>query len=254
MAIERRTLCGLPFDDVGFETALALVATARPTDRFAYVVTPNVDHVVRAARGSADLARMYEGALLSLLDSRVLHRLAAGHPARPRAVVPGSTLTQALFGRVIGPDDPITVVGGDAATIAALRRRHGLSRLRHHDPPMGFADDPAAFEACIAFVEEAPARFVFLAVGSPRQERLAQALVARGRATGIGLCIGVSLAFAAGTRARAPAWMQAAGLEWLHRLVSEPGRLWRRYLVDGPAILPILLADRRMRRRTASAR
>jgi UDP-N-acetyl-D-mannosaminuronic acid transferase (WecB/TagA/CpsF family) len=48
--------------------------------------------------------------------------------------------------------------------------------------------------------------------------------------------------------------MQAAGLEWLHRLVSEPGRLWRRYLVDGPAILPILLADRRMRRRTASAR
>lgn len=254
MAIERRTLCGLPFDDVGFETALAMVATARPTDRFAYVVTPNVDHVVRAVRGPADLRRLYDGAFLSLLDSRVLHRLALGHPGRPRAVVPGSTLTEALFRAVIRRDDPITVIGGDAATVAALRRRFGLARLRHHEPPMGFADDPAAFEACLAFVEAEPARFVFLAVGSPRQERLARALVERGRATGVGLCVGISLAFAAGTASRAPAWMQAAGLEWLHRLMSEPGRLWRRYLVDGPAIVPILLADRRARRRATATR
>ncbi len=254
MAIERRTLCGLPFDDLDFETALALVATARPGDRFGYVVTPNVDHVVRTARGPADLLRIYEGATLSLLDSRVLHRLAVGHPGRPRTVVPGSTLTEALFRRVVRPDDPITVIGGDASTIEALRRRHRLSRLRHHDPPLGFADDPAAVEACLAFAEAVPARFVFLAVGSPRQERLADALRRRGRATGIGLCIGASLAFAAGTSRRAPAWMQAAGVEWLHRLLSEPRRLWRRYLIDGPAILPILLADRRSRRRAAPVR
>jgi UDP-N-acetyl-D-mannosaminuronic acid transferase (WecB/TagA/CpsF family) len=48
--------------------------------------------------------------------------------------------------------------------------------------------------------------------------------------------------------------MQAAGVEWLHRLLSEPRRLWRRYLIDGPAILPILLADRRSRRRAAPVR
>lgn len=254
MVIERRTLCGLPFDDVAFETALALVATARPEDRFAYVVTPNVDHVVRAVRGPAELRGIYEGAFLSLLDSRVLHRLAIGHPGRPRAVVAGSSLTEALFRTTVRPDDPITVIGADAATIAALRRRHGLTRLRHHDPPMGFADDARAVEDCLAFVEAEPARFVFLAVGSPRQERLADALRRRGRASGVGLCVGASLAFAAGTMTRAPAWMQAAGLEWLHRLLSEPARLWRRYLVDGPAIVPILLADRRARRRATAAR
>jgi N-acetylglucosaminyldiphosphoundecaprenol N-acetyl-beta-D-mannosaminyltransferase len=254
MAIERRMLCGLPFDDVSLETALAIVATARPTDRFAYVVTPNVDHVVRAARAGREVVHFYDRALLSLLDSRVLHRLALGHPARPQAVVPGSTLTAALFSRVIATDDPITVIGCDAGTVTALRKRYGLTRLRHHEPPMGFADDPAAFDACLTFVEAASARFVFLAVGSPRQERLAHALVRRGRASGIGLCIGASLAFAAGTMDRAPRWMQGAGLEWLHRLASEPRRLWRRYLIDGPAILAILRSDRRAIRRASAGR
>ena len=67
-----------------------------------------------------------------------------------------------------------------------------------------------------------PARFVFLAVGSPRQERLAAAIAATGQATGTGLCIGASLDFLAGVQRRAPSWLQRAGLEWLHRLRRRP--------------------------------
>ena len=89
-----------------------------------------------------------------------------------------------------------------------------------------------------------PARFIFLAVGSPRQEMLAAAIQATGRATGIGLCIGASLEFIAGAQPRAPAWMQRTGLEWLHRLGRDPRRLARRYLIDSPAILPMLLRER----------
>lgn len=109
---------------------------------------------------------------------------------------------------------------------------------------MGFAADPAALAATVAFVLSHPARFVFLAVGSPQQEVLAAAIAATGRATGIGLCIGASLEFLAGAANRAPRWMQSAGLEWLYRLGGSPRRLARRYLLDSPAVFGMLVRAR----------
>ncbi len=73
---------------------------------------------------------------------------------------------------------------------------------------------------------------------------LAAAIARTGRATGTGLCIGASLEFLAGARPRAPVWMQHAGLEWLFRLTTDPRRLARRYLLDCPAILTLLLRER----------
>ena len=60
-----------------------------------------------------------------------------------------------------------------------------------------------------------------------------------GRATGVGLCVGAALDFLSGRAERAPVWMRRAGFEWLHRLVSEPGRLWKRYLVTGPKVFSL---------------
>jgi N-acetylglucosaminyldiphosphoundecaprenol N-acetyl-beta-D-mannosaminyltransferase len=108
---------------------------------------------------------------------------------------------------------------------------------------MGFDRDPAAFADTVSFVLAHPARFVFLAVGSPRQERLAAAVAASGRGTGTGLCIGASLGFLAGAEQRAPEWMQLHGLEWAFRLAIDPRRLARRYLLDSPQIVSLLLRE-----------
>jgi UDP-N-acetyl-D-mannosaminuronic acid transferase (WecB/TagA/CpsF family) len=151
-------------------------------------------------------------------------------------VATGSDVTAAL----LRPGETITVIGLDAAHVPGLIARTGLAGIAHHNPPMGFENDPAAFGAAVAFVVAHPARYVFLAVGSPRQERLAAAIVATGRATGTGLCIGAALEFVAGARRRAPRWMQRAALEWLARLTAEPRRLWRRYLIDCPVVLRLL--------------
>ena len=100
---------------------------------------------------------------------------------------------------------------------------------------MGFIDDPAERQRAVRFVVEAGARFTFLAVGSPRQELIAHDVMTTGEASGIGLCIGASIEFLTGTQQRAPAVLQRLHLEWLFRLLSDP-RLWRRYLLEGPAI------------------
>src|SRR3954451_15613049 len=86
-------LLGLDFDAITPAEALSLIA-ARPADAsFAYVVTPNADHLVRLARDPASYQPLYDGAWLRLLDSRVVVRLARlfGLPVPP--VVTGSNLT-----------------------------------------------------------------------------------------------------------------------------------------------------------------
>jgi exopolysaccharide biosynthesis WecB/TagA/CpsF family protein len=150
-------------------------------------------------------------------------------------------VTGRLFGEVIRPQDKVVVIGGSDEQAATLANKYGLEGLRHLNPPMGFIKDPAAVDACLRFIEaESPFRFCLFAVGSPQQEILARAVQTRARARGLGLCVGASINFLTGTERRAPGWMQRAGLEWLFRLLNDPGRLAKRYLVRGPRIFLLL--------------
>jgi len=223
------------FDRIGFDTALARISE-RPAERpFAFVVTPNVDHLVRLQCDTV-LAPLYAQAWLTVCDSRVLE-LVAALSGETVEVSTGADLTEALFDRVITADETVTVIGGDETVIDGLKARYGLTDVRWHQPPMGLRHKPEAIAEAAAFVANNPSRFVFLAVGSPQQELIAEACLQRGDCTGVGLCVGASLDFLSGKAQRAPAWMQKTRLEWLHRLVSEPDRMWRRYLIDGPKIV-----------------
>jgi exopolysaccharide biosynthesis WecB/TagA/CpsF family protein len=242
-------LLGLDFADLDINAAAAMLA-ARPAGApFAYLVTPNADHLVRLARDPARYGPLYRDAAWRLLDSRVVARLARLLGLKAPPVVPGSDLTARLLAAVIEPDAPLAMLGGSAATAAAIAVRYGLRALHHHDPPMGFDTDPTAFEAALRFVEASAARFTFLCVGSPRQEMVARALLRRGRVGGTALCVGASLRFLSGEEARAPRPVQRAGMEWAWRLAQDPKRLARRYLVDDPAILGLLWRERSALRR-----
>lgn len=243
-------LLGIDFTDLSLAGVIDWLVARPAGAAFGYVVTPNADHLVRLARNPA-LLHLYAEAALKLLDSRVVARLAGllGLPAP--AVVPGSDLSAALIGHVIDQDEPVTVLGLAPEAMARLTERTGLRRIAHHNPPMGFEHDPAAFEAAVGFIEAHPARFTFLAVGSPRQCMVANALQRRGRARGMGLCIGASLLFLTGEERRAPGPVQRAGLEWAWRLAQDPRRLARRYLVDSPAIIALLRREAQARRPAA---
>jgi exopolysaccharide biosynthesis WecB/TagA/CpsF family protein len=209
-------------------------------ERYGYVVTPNADHLIRLDEDPA-FRELYQAADFVLLDSRFLARLIAlaGGPRLP--VCAGSDLTAALFSAVIGPDDPLVLIGGEPGQAAALAARYGLTQLAHFNPPMGFIRDPAAVEATLAFVEShGPFRFCLLGVGAPQQEAIARMLKDRGRARGLALCIGASVNFLTGAERRAPRWLQGLGLEWLFRLLQSPRRLAHRYLVRNPRVFALL--------------
>jgi N-acetylglucosaminyldiphosphoundecaprenol N-acetyl-beta-D-mannosaminyltransferase len=237
------SLLGLNFANLTVAQSASRIAV-RPDDApFGYVVTPNAHHLVRLNH-DPQLRAIYRAAALCLLDSRVVAALSWLLGLRVPVVTPGSDLTAELLAHHLRPGEKITIVGLAPIWLPVLVTRFGLAVPAHYNPPVGFDSDPAAFAAAVAFVRAHPSRFVFLAVGSPRQEYLAAAIAAAGDATGTGLCIGASLDYLAGVRRRAPLPMQRLGLEWLFRLVSDPRRMARRYLIESPAVIALLLRER----------
>jgi exopolysaccharide biosynthesis WecB/TagA/CpsF family protein len=244
MPTDRREFLGLRFDPLTMAQALQRLSGAMPDDPYSYVVTPNVDHVVRLheSRDSGrSLRPLYEAADLCLCDSRVL-QLLAGARGVTLPVVPGSEMTALMFDRVIKPSDRIAIVGGDGALLADLRSRFPGNEFVQHIPPMGLRTDVGARREAAAFIANSGARFTFIAVGSPQQEMIAREVKALADARGTALCVGASLEFLTGRVKRAPQLAQRLRLEWAHRLLSNPRRLWRRYLLEGPRIF--LLAYR----------
>jgi exopolysaccharide biosynthesis WecB/TagA/CpsF family protein len=238
MTIPRR----ISFLDIGFdpidEAGLAEELRARTAQKpFRYMVTPNVDHVVRLSRldpaGPEHIA--YRQADWCVCDSRILGRLAV-FCGVVLPVVPGSDLTARLVCDILDPADRLCLIGGDDQAREALAAIRPDIEIVQHIPPMNLPQNIAARAVAAQFAADARARFILLAVGSPQQELIAHMIAELPGATGTALCVGASIDFLTGRAKRAPRWMRRASLEWLHRLSSDPVRLWRRYLLDGPRI------------------
>jgi exopolysaccharide biosynthesis WecB/TagA/CpsF family protein len=229
----------LNIDDYDLEETLKIVA-GFGSDHYGYVVTPNVDHVIRHFQ-DRHFRSLYAHASYVLLDSRFLANTMGLFRRQVIRVCLGSDLTTSLLSTVIKPLDVAVLVGGTAAQAQRLRASFGLEALHHIDPPMNFIRDPAAVEACLREIEAAsPFRFCFLAIGSPQQEIIALKLKERGAARGLALCVGAAINFVTGVERRAPLWVQHWGLEWLFRLLQNPRRMAKRYLVRGPRIFLLL--------------
>lgn len=229
----------LDIDDYDLTEALEIVS-AFGVDRYGYVVTPNVDHVIRHYQDNQFRA-LYEQAAYVLLDSRFLAHTVGLVRRQILRVCLGSDLTTSVLHTVIKPLDVAVLVGGTRAQAQELRMRFGLKALQHIDPPMNFIADAAAVETCLREIEAtSPFRFCFLAIGSPQQEIIAQKLKERGVARGLALCVGASINYITGIERRAPLWMQKLGFEWFFRLVQNPKRMAKRYLVRGPRIFLLL--------------
>jgi N-acetylglucosaminyldiphosphoundecaprenol N-acetyl-beta-D-mannosaminyltransferase len=94
-------------------------------------------------------------------------------------------------------------------------------------------------EQIIDTINRSGAKFVFVALGCPKQEKWMASMKGRVQACMIG--IGGALPVLVGMQKRAPRWMQKTGLEWFYRMVQEPGRLFKRYAVTNTLFLWLLL-------------
>ena len=213
----------------------ALRAQARELARgpYGYVVTPNVDHVVKLMDGRVS-REVYDGATLKVCDSRILAHLARLRGKR-LDVYPGSDLTADLLASPEAEGLTIAVFGPDRVAFDELAARYPRQTLRFLEAPMLTPGSGEWIEA-VDGAARADWDILLACVSFPKQELFAHALKAAGRERGVALCVGASVDFLTGRQQRAPKLFQTLSLEWLHRLLSQPRRMFRRYVVEGPAI------------------
>ncbi|HYD28993.1 WecB/TagA/CpsF family glycosyltransferase [Brevundimonas sp.] len=224
----------LDFADGDRPALLARVVGMARAEGYAWVVTPNVDHVIKLMDGRVE-ADVYRDADLKVCDSRILAHLARLR-GKALAVYPGSDLTADLLASPASDGLIIGVFGPDRAAFDDLAARHPRRRLTFIDAPMGLTPGTGAWITAVDTAARADWDVLLACISFPKQERFAYALRAAGRERGVALCVGASVDFLTGRQQRAPRLYQQLSLEWLHRLMTQPRRMFRRYVIEGPAI------------------
>jgi N-acetylglucosaminyldiphosphoundecaprenol N-acetyl-beta-D-mannosaminyltransferase len=255
----RACLFGIQIDPIRMQDAVARIRDwirDRPvTCRF--VVTPNVDHIVML-QGNDDFRRAYDSADLVLADGWpvVWAARTVGQPLPE--LVPGSDLVPALFLAASaafraerqsdsGTDgQPLRVfLLGAAPGVAARAARRiesdwlGVEVVCQYSPPLGFENDSVETTSILERIAEIRPDVLVVGLGAPKQELWVHRHQERIHAS-VALCVGTTIDFLAGQRRRAPLWMRRARIEWLHRMLSEPRRLFRRY-ARGACVFPRLV-------------
>ncbi len=224
------------------------------------IITANLDFIAITRRQPA-FAALIDGADFVVCDGKPLQWASQiqGDPIPQR--VTGMDLVQRTALLSVERGYRLFFLGaapGVAARAAdALRlQMPGVVIAGTYSPPLGAIDEDENARM-IAHIRAAQPDALFVALGAPRQDYWIQQNL---QAVNVPLCAGVGgvFNFLAGETRRAPEWMQRAGLEWAYRLLQEPSRLWRRYLVDDlPIFFELLtrqaLARLRARRRAAPA-
>jgi N-acetylglucosaminyldiphosphoundecaprenol N-acetyl-beta-D-mannosaminyltransferase len=224
-------------------TAADLCLAAIVSGAGARIATANLDFVAKA-RGNAQLAQDLANSSTVVADGAPVAWLARLAGARHTRRVTGVDLVGAIMSRAGALPAMRVVLYGSRPEIAERAARDfetkypGVTVSAIICPPFGRSQTVEEFEASLATIRAGQPHLVLVALGCPRQERfIAEHSHVAPRAVWIG--VGGTLDFYAGERKRAPGLMRATGTEWLMRLVQEPRRLWRRYLVDD---LPTLAA------------
>ncbi len=244
-------------DCVTFAGAIDAIADLVRAGAGGYVVTPNVDHVVLAERSPA-LSSAYAGASLSLADGVPLVWLSRLlRPSLPEKVS-GSDLAVPLLRRAAREGWRVYFLGGEPGVgrAAAARLTKDIPNLEIvgiDAPGLGFDQDPTRERVSFELMREAKADLVLMALGCPKQEILMQRWHTA-LAAGVMLGVGATLNFLAGRVRRAPPWVSRWGMEWLFRLMQDPRRMARRYLVRDLAFVPIAMRTWRSRGRDNARR
>lgn len=238
-ARRRVDLGGVLIDRVSVSSAVDRIRDFLRSGKTNQIVTVNLDFVAISRREPA-FRETLNGAELAVADGMPLVWVSRmGEEPLPQRLT-GVELVDECCQVAVETDTSIFLLGAgpgvaDQAADRLRERFPGLRIVGVYAPPFAPLTEEEN-ERILQTINAAQPDFLFVALGAPQQDMWIRANRDR---LDVPVCMGVGcvLDLLAGVVSRAPSWMQHAGLEWLFRLLQEPSRLWRRYIVDD---LPVL--------------
>ena len=249
--LDQVSICGIAIDNVSESEAVGRVNDLVQCRDPSYVFPLNVD-VTMKAHADPELKAFFQGAALVLADGMPLVWASRwlGAPLKER--VTGSDLFTVLCAMAAEQGYRVYFMGampGVAAKAAAVltQRFPRLQVAGTYSPPFGFEKDEAENGRIVQLLRDAKLDILFVGVGAPKQEKWIGRFCKQYQVP-VSVAVGASFDFTAGNVRRAPLLMQQAGLEWAWRLLMEPGRLWRRYLLENPLFFYLVWKQARAKR------
>jgi N-acetylglucosaminyldiphosphoundecaprenol N-acetyl-beta-D-mannosaminyltransferase len=244
----RINICGVEIDKYNFDQVLERIINHALSGRSPeYVVTPNAMHILSLQK-DASFREIYRQAFLVVPDGVSLLWSAKFLNTPLNGRVNGTDLFEQLCAVAAEKGLKVFLLGGragaaDAAKEILAARHPSLKIVGTHCPPYGFEFQPTELALINAKIQAANPDLLFVGLGAPKQEKWIAANYQE-LSVPISVGIGVSFELVANMVSRAPIWMQKAGLEWLFRLIVEPGRLWKRYVIGNPLFILLVLKQR----------
>lgn len=234
-------------DNYTMDEAVDAIDRLIQKDKNGYVVTPNIDHIVKLETDTV-LQQVYANADIILTDGKPMIWMSRWYGTPIKEKVSGSDLFPRLCELAAAKEYRVFLLGaaeGVAARAAAnLQKKFpGLMIAGTYSPPFGFEKDEKELNHIIQVVAEAKPHILVVGLGCPKQEKFIYKY-RNDLKVPVSLGLGASIDFEAGIIKRAPKWMADHGFEWLYRVVQDPKRLMRRYFIDDVKIIKMFFKYR----------
>lgn len=207
-----------------------------------YVVTPNVDHIVRLEKDE-ELQKVYKNASLILTDGKPLIWISKWYKTPIKEKISGSDLFPKVCELAANKNYTMYLLGAaegvaDTAAKNLMKKYPGLNVVGTYSPPFGFEKNEQEMNKIKTQIQEVHPDILIVGLGCPKQEKFMY-YHCKELGVPISFGLGASIDFEAGNIKRAPKWMSNHGLEWLYRFSKEPKRLFKRYFVDDLKIIQV---------------
>ena len=243
----RQKFMNTEIDNLTMQEALETIDALIQENKNAYVVTPNVDHIVQLETNK-ELQDVYANASLILTDGKPLLWIAKWYGTPIKEKISGSDLFPLLCDMAAKKGYSMFFLGaaeGVAAKAAdnLMNKYKGLQVIGTYSPPYGFENDSSEMNKINAMIKKARPDILIVGLGCPKQEKFIYNNYKK-LGVPISLGLGASFDFEAGNIKRAPKWMANHGLEWLFRITQDPKRLMKRYLINDMKIFKLAVKYR----------
>ncbi len=207
-----------------------------------YVVTPNVDHIVRLEKDE-ELQKVYKNASLILTDGKPLIWISKWYKTPIKEKISGSDLFPRVCQLAANKNYTMYLLGAaegvaDTAAKNLMKKYPGLNIVGTYSPPFGFEKSKQEMNKIKTQIQDVHPDILIVGLGCPKQEKFMY-YHCKELGVPISFGLGASIDFEAGNIKRAPKWMSNHGLEWLYRFSKEPKRLFKRYFVDDLKIIQV---------------
>lgn len=246
--MKRMKFLNIEINNVTIDEAIEAIDELIRNKNNSYVITPNVDHVVKVEYDS-EFKEIYDNADLILTDGMPLVWISNILKTPIKERVSGSDIFPLTCKLASEKGYKVFLLGAKegVALMAAEKLKDKYTNLNicgTYSPSFGFEENCNEVENIIKIVNEAKPDILAVGLGAPKQEKFIYKYKDKLNVP-VSLAIGASIDFEAGVMKRAPRWMRKAGLEWLYRLIQEPRRMAKRYLVDDIKIISLAWKYRR---------